>query len=88
MMSVIGYNEIITLKNRYSIINRNRLINLMNEVGEEQFVSNYIANLERIIKEDDYQFGPKWSKSIAVGNEKNIEEIKDQLGIKGEKRAG
>jgi putative transposase len=81
-----GYNEIITPKSRYSIIDRNRLMELIKEVDEEQFVSSYIASLEKTIKKDDYQFDPKWSKSIAVGSEKYIEGIKDQLGIKGNKK--
>lgn len=81
-----GYNEIENPRQRYSLIDYPRLMALLqirDINGLQESCENRVGDA---IKEMDQSRDSKWTESIAVGNERFIETIKDLLGIKAKGR--
>jgi len=77
-----GYNEIQNPKQRYSLINRQKLTALLGIKVNDQ-LSEYHRNwVEEVLKNGSNQRDAKWTKSIAVGDKEFVMETKAKLGAK------
>ena len=77
-----GYHEFQNLKQRYSLINRQKLKALLGIKDNDQ-LSEYHRNwVEEVLKNGSNQRDAKWTESIAVGNKEFVMETKAKLGAK------
>jgi putative transposase len=77
-----GYYEIEYPKQRYSIIDYNSLLGLLGVESIGQLQSLQSEWVQEALKKDSLRREPKWTESIAVGDEAFIEKIRLQLNIK------
>ncbi len=78
-----GYNEIQKPRQRYSIIDYESLINLFNTQNMDGLKKAYRGWVEDALDKQSYRKRePRWTESIAVGNELFVRETKEKLGIK------
>ena len=77
-----GYREIQNPKQRYSLVNRQKLADLLGIRDSDQ-LSDYHRNwVEEILKNGSNQRDAKWTESIAVGDKDFVIETKAKLGAK------
>jgi hypothetical protein len=77
-----GYNEIQSPPQRYSIIDRNRLMELVvTNVGDE-LSETYKGWVDEILMSGETARESKWTASVAVGNKKFIGKVRENLGIR------
>jgi REP element-mobilizing transposase RayT len=74
-----GYNEIQNPPERYSILDREILINFCGFSSDEQLRSEHKQWIEDFILSGSNDRQPDWSDSVAVGGQEFIETIKNQL---------
>ena len=80
-----GYSEIITGKERYGIINRNKLSELL-EIKKSELAQFYNERTEYLLSREENNIRePEWTKSIAVGREEFTKEISDAVRVKNRK---
>jgi REP element-mobilizing transposase RayT len=81
-----GYNEIQNPRQRYSLIDYNRLIPLlqMKDIGELQ--ESCRMRVEQNLATENQSRDNKWTESIAVGRKAFIEVVIKRLGIKAKGR--
>jgi putative transposase len=77
-----GYNEIQSPKQRYSIINYQRLSHLLGLDSAGILKEAHLNWVDEALKIDRHERNPKWSKAVAVGSEDYIKHIKKDLGMK------
>jgi len=75
-----GFNEIISPPVRYRVIARDRLKNLLS-IGEERLSEVYSGWIEEAMKAGTCRQSA-WSESVAVGDKKYVEKIKEELGFR------
>jgi REP element-mobilizing transposase RayT len=83
-----GYNEIQNPKQRYSLINRQRLAALLGIKYIDQLSEYHRSWVEEILKSELNQRDAKWTESIAVGDKEFVMETKAKLGAKAIGRRG
>jgi len=77
-----GYHEIQNSKQRYSLINRQKLKALLGIIDNDQ-LSEYHRNwVEAVLKNGSNQREAKWTESIAVGDKEFVMETKAKLGAR------
>ena len=77
-----GYNEIQTPRQRYSLIDRQKLSALLG-IKDDNHLSEYHLNwIEDVLKNGSNLRDAKWTESIAVGDKQFVVEIKSKLGAK------
>ena len=77
-----GYNEIQIPKQRYSLIDRQKLTDLLG-IKDNDHLSEYHFNwVEDVLKNGSNLRDAKWTESIAVGDKQFVAEIKSKLGAK------
>ena len=77
-----GYHEIQNPKQRYSLINRQKLTALLG-IKDNDRLSEYQRNwVEAVLKDGPNQRDAKWTESIAVGDKEFVMETKAKLGAK------
>jgi REP element-mobilizing transposase RayT len=77
-----GYTEIQKPKQRYSLINRNKLTALLG-INDPHQLSDYHYNwVENVLKSASSQRDAKWTQSIAVGDKEFVMQTKAKLGAK------
>ena len=81
-----GYNDIQQPKTRYSLINREKLMDLLGIMDSDQLTTAHRKWVEEVLRNGSNIRDEKWSKSIAVGSRKFLEETKDKLGIRAKGR--
>jgi putative transposase len=81
-----GYNEIQSNRQRYSIIDRKRLMNLLHSENINDLKSFHSRWIEKSIEAKIFERESKWTESIAVGSKSFIEKTKEQLGNKARGR--
>jgi len=81
-----GYNEIQQPRERYALIDYNRLMDFLHISTIDQLRDSHKKWVEEILKTKDYVRESKWTQSIAVGNMSFVESIKQQLGIRAKGR--
>ena len=75
-----GYHEIQNRKQRYSLINRQKLAVLLG-IKDKDHLTGYHPNwVEEVLKKALNQRDAKWTKSIAVGDKEFVMETKAKLG--------
>jgi len=74
-----GLHEILNPKTRYSIIDHQRLMELLEVHDYKRFKYDYLNNLEEQVKSGNKKREGKWSESIAVGDNSFLEIIKKRL---------
>ena len=80
-----GYQEFIGIKQKYTLINKVRIIRIM-QMDEKDFQELYLAQVEDYLKAKRFQRESCWTESIAVGNKDFVEAIKQNLGVKARGR--
>ncbi len=74
-----GYNEIQNPKQRYSLINRQKLTALLGIKDNDQ-LSEYHRNwVEEVLKDGSNKRDAKWTESLAVGDKEFVMETKAKL---------
>ena len=81
-----GYSEIQNPRQRYSIIDYQRLIPLLQMKDIEDLQASCKGRVEEAINGMDQNRDSKWTESIAVGSERFIDATKKILGIKAKDR--
>jgi REP element-mobilizing transposase RayT len=77
-----GYTEIQNPRQRYSLINRQTLADLLGIRDDEQLVEYHRQWVEEILKNGSNRRDAKWSESIAVGDKEFVSDVKSKLGSK------
>ncbi|MFZ5759365.1 MAG: transposase [Thermodesulfobacteriota bacterium] len=75
-----GFNEILNPPARYRLLARNRLKELLS-IDEDSVASVYSGWIEEALQAEAYR-QPAWSESVAVGSNKFVAGIKEELGVK------
>ncbi|MBI5966355.1 MAG: transposase [Deltaproteobacteria bacterium] len=79
-----GYNEIQNPRQRYSLIDRESLIDLFGIQSMDEFKKTYKGCVEEALeKQSQRERQPRWTESIAVGSEAFVRDVKGKLGAKG-----
>ena len=75
-----GYSELVAGKKRYRIIDREKCAHEFGYASIEEFSTAYCENTQKLIV-DNYgrKREPEWTESIAVGSERFIENIQQNL---------
>ena len=81
-----GYNEIIDIKKRYSIIDIQKLREIFNFEDYESFRSYYNNLINDCLIKNEIQRESYWSDKIAVGNKNFVKKFKEDLGIKSKSK--
>jgi putative transposase len=83
-----GYREIQNPKQRYTLINRQKLATLLGIKDTNQLSEYHLKWVEEILKNGSNQRDAKWTQSIAVGDKDFVMETKAKLGAKAIGRGG
>jgi putative transposase len=83
---ISGYHEIQNPKLRYRVIDYSKMLKLMNLSSLENLQTWHRQWIESFMEEGGLDYDEKWSRSIAVGNRKFIDEVSQKLGNKVRKR--
>jgi putative transposase len=78
-----GYGEIQNAPERYRLIDRERLVQLLGAGDSDQLSLSHRSWVEEALKTEEKSREKRWSESIAVGSLSFIEEVKAQLGARG-----
>jgi len=81
-----GHNEIQNNRQRYSIIDYKRLMNLLHIENINDLKSFHSKWIEKSIEVKNFKRENKWTESIAVGSRSFIEKTKEQLGNRARSR--
>ena len=79
-----GYNEIVDPPQRYRLLARDRLKQLLG-AGEYFLTDNYQHWIDEYIQKSPTR-EKSWTEAVAVGSSSFVEKIKEQLGIKAKYR--
>jgi putative transposase len=82
-----GYNEILTPRQRYALIDYDGLRNLLNFDSMQDLAVTYRGWIEKSLGGGNSLRDGKWTESVAVGSEAFVTAAKETLGAKGEGRA-
>ena len=78
-----GHNSgdtILNPKQRYSLVNRQKLVELLGIKDRDQLSKYHRNRVEDVLKNGSNQRESKWTESIAVGDKEFIMETKAKLG--------
>ncbi len=77
-----GYTEIQNPRQMYSLIDYEGLMGLFGIKNRDELKKAYGVWLEEAMEREGRERQPRWTESIAVGNEPFVRETKQRLGIK------
>jgi putative transposase len=77
-----GYNEILSNRKRYRLINKNRLQELLHVENEIVLKGSYDEQIEISLSKNNLGRESCWTESIAIGSKGFIEKIKNELGFR------
>ncbi len=77
-----GYNEIQDPRQRYSIIDHESLMELLDVNSMDELKKSYGGFVEEALQKQSRERDGRWSESIAVGSEAFVRDTKERLGIK------
>jgi putative transposase len=81
-----GYNEIQNPPERYALIDRSKLKDLLGLQDENKFLEYHRQWVEGAHSEDFHKRQSRWTESVAVGSREFIEQTKEQLGYRAKGR--
>ena len=70
-----GYDELVGKRQRYRLVDRERLLELLGGCDAEGFAANYAAMVDEDIERGRLVRDPCWSESIAVGDEAFVAKV-------------
>ena len=82
-----GYYEIHNSKQRYTLINRQKLMGMLGIADSEQLCRSHKKWVEEILKGRINRRDTKWTESIAIGSRQYVQETQTKLGIKAKRRS-
>lgn len=77
-----GYNEILSDRERYRLIDKLKLQELLGVENEQKLKEIYREQIEESLSKGNLERESCWTESVAVGSMKFIEKIKNELGIR------
>jgi len=77
-----GYNEIQKPKQRYSLIDQQRLQFIAGSENEEELQTSHQSWVEEAVRINSHQRENLWTESIAVGSKSFVETLKEELGYR------
>jgi putative transposase len=77
-----GYNDIQIPRKRYSLIDYEILMELLNIKNMEELKQSYRGWVEEELVKEDRGRQPRWTESVAVGSERFVENTKEKLGTR------
>ena len=77
-----GYNEIQVPPQRYTLIDRKLLMTLLGVDNGEKFSLTYKGWVDSVLIRGNNLRDDKWTQSIAIGDKKFVEMVKDKLGYR------
>ena len=80
--SFCGYNEIQNPRQRYSIIDHEDLMELLDIRSMDELKRTHRDFVEEALKNQGRERDRRWTESIAVGSEAFVRDTKERLGIK------
>ncbi len=81
-----GYNEIFSNRQRYRLINMEKLTESLNFQSIETLRVNYRIWIEDTIASDSTKHEKIWTECVAVGSKDYVDEIKSKLGSRARHR--
>jgi putative transposase len=81
-----GYNEIQKPRERYTVVDRTRLKDLLNMSDDRDLSDHHRQWVDDALKEDRRQREDRWTESVAVGSRTFVEETKERLGFRAKGR--
>jgi putative transposase len=81
-----GYNEIQRPRERYALIDRTRLKDLLGMNDDSVLSEHHRQWIDDARKKDFHQRESRWTESVAVGSKAFIEQTKEQLGLRAKGR--
>ncbi|MFO7979675.1 MAG: transposase [Candidatus Aminicenantes bacterium] len=80
-----GYQELIGKKQRYTLINKERLLQII-QIKERSFKEIYNEWISEYLEQKNFRRESCWTESIAVGNKEFVGMVKTKLGVKAKGR--
>ena len=80
-----GYNEIVSPKQRYRLIDHKELSRLAAMEEDSTFSKHYQGWIENALKKGNLSRDEIWTKDVAVGSDSFIEKVRKRLGFVGTK---
>jgi len=77
-----GYHEILNTRQRYTLIDHESLTDLFNISSIEELRKTYRGWMEESLEKWGRGRQPRWTESIAVGDEGFVGDVKEKLGIR------
>lgn len=81
-----GYNEIISHRQRYKLIDTDLLINFLNLTSQNDLRKSYEEGIFKAIESNNLKRESMWTESLAVGSKIFVEQISKRLGYKARGR--
>ena len=82
-----GYHELMSGKQRYRLIDSEKLAELMGGASTEEISATRKRSINTILlKGSSLKRQRKWTESVAVGSESFIDTLKDKLGLRARSR--
>ena len=81
-----GYNEIISQRQRYRIIDKEQVIKFLNLSAQNELGRFYKASISAEIESENLKRESMWTESLAVGSKIFVEQISKRLGYKARGR--
>ena len=81
-----GCNEIFSDRQRYRLINKEKLMEFLNFQNMEELRTNYRIWIANTITSDRLKQEKFWTECVAVGSKDYVDEIKSKLGIRARHR--
>lgn len=78
-----GYNEINSPRQRYTVIDYKKLIELLQMRDIEELQKTYNQWVDEILRGGTQTRESKWTEAIAVGSKEFVEATAERLGIRG-----
>jgi putative transposase len=82
-----GYNEIQRPRERYALIDRTGLKDLLGINDDSVLSEHHRQWIDDALKKDFHQRESRWTESVAVGSKAFIEQTRDQLGFRAKGRS-
>jgi putative transposase len=74
-----GYDELVGKRTRHTVLDMERVIELVGGVSRQQFALDYAAALEEAIDRGGLRRQPHWSEAIAVGGKDYVSGIAEKI---------
>jgi putative transposase len=81
-----GYNEIQNPPERYALIDRSKLKDLLGIRDENKFLEYHRQWVDDALSQDSHKRESRWTESVAVGSREFVEQTKEHLGFRAKGR--